>query len=104
MVSRGEIWWATLPGDKRRPFLVLTRDTAIPHLNGVIAIPSSRTIRGIATEVLLDEDDGLPTMCALNADRATLVELHRFTDRICSLSPKRMSEVCEALLIATGCD
>ena len=103
MVSRGEVWWAVLPGDKSRPFVIVTRDSAIPVVNGVIAIPASRTIRGLVTEVLLDEDDGMPAPCAINADCTTLVEHHRFDRRICTLSPPRMREVCRALLAATAC-
>ena len=54
---RGEIRWYTfrLP-DKCRPFLVLTRDEVIDRLNEIIAAPVTRTIRGLATEVVLTEE------------------------------------------------
>lgn len=102
-MSRGEVWWAGPPGDGRRPFLVVTRDAVIPHVNAVLAIPASRTIRGHGSEILLDADDGMPAECALNADRLTLVAHERFEERICTLSPRRMREVCRAIAIATGC-
>jgi mRNA interferase MazF len=65
-VRRGEIRWYTfaLP-DKRRPVLLLSRDSVLPSLNEVIVVPATRTIRGIETEVVLTEDDGMPTACAL---------------------------------------
>lgn len=68
-MRRGEIRWYTfaLP-DKRRPVLLLSRDAMLPSLNEVIVVPATRTIRGIDTEVVLTEDDGMPTACALNFD------------------------------------
>ena len=41
------------PGAGGRPHLVLSRQAAIPFLNAVLAVPATRTIRGIATEVRL---------------------------------------------------
>ena len=103
MVSRGEIWWATPHGAKRRPYLVLMRDRVIPHVNAVISIPATRRVRGVRTEVLLDGDDGMETICALQLDRIAVLAHEDFDERICTLSPPRMREVCRALLVATGC-
>ena len=103
MVSRGEVWWADAPGAKRRPYLVVTRDVVIPHLSSVIAIPTSRRVFGIPSEVILDEDDGMPTTCALNADLVTQLAHDRFVERICTLSRSRMREVYRALQHATAC-
>lgn len=58
-MSRGEIWWVRGGGDQRRPHLVLTRDAAIPLLNALVAVPATRTVRGLPSEVLLEEGDGL---------------------------------------------
>jgi mRNA interferase MazF len=45
-VKRGEIRWYTLRlPDKRRPVLVLTRNDVIDHLNEIIVVPATRTIR-----------------------------------------------------------
>src|SRR6185312_10634401 len=60
LVARSEIWWAEHPDAGRRPFLVLTRQAAIPVLNALLAVPATRTIRQIPTEVVLDIDDGMP--------------------------------------------
>ena len=51
VVNRGEVWWAEHPDAGRRPYLVLTRQAAIPVLNRVLAVPATRTVRGIPTEV-----------------------------------------------------
>jgi mRNA interferase MazF len=102
-VNRGEVWWVERPEIGRRPHLVLTRQAAIPVLNSLLAVPATRTVRGIPTEVGLGPDDGMPTACALSLDNLTLVPKAMFRERICRLRPERMSEVCRALVLASGC-
>ena len=102
-MNRGEVWWVERPEIGRRPHLVLTRQAAIPVLNTLLAVPASRTVRGIPTEVDLGPDDGMPTACALSLDNLTLVPKAMFLERICRLPPERMSEVCRALALASGC-
>jgi mRNA interferase MazF len=100
---RGEIRWYTfrLP-DKRRPALLLTRYEVIDHLNEIIAAPVTRTIRGLETEVLLTEEDGMPTACAINFDHVSLGQRDRFGSVICNLPEKRWPEARRALLKACG--
>ena len=71
-------------------------------LRSVLAVPATRTVRGIPTEVALDVDDGMPAPCALTLDNATVVRLAYFTSRITTLSPLRLRQVCEALLRRRG--
>ena len=87
---RGEIRWYTfrLP-DKRRPVLVLTRNEVIDLLNEIIVAPVTRTIRGLRTEILLTEDDGMPAACAVNFDHVSLGQRDRFGAVLCSLSEDR---------------
>ena len=103
MVERGEVWWYEDPRAGRRPFLILTRDEAIPVLNQVLAVPATRTVRGIPTEVPLGVSDGMPTDCALALDNVTLVRVVMCTDCITRLRGEQMQQVCEALRIATVC-
>lgn len=103
MVGRGEVWWYQDPRVGRRPFLILTRDEAIPVLNQVLAVPATRTVRGIPTEVPLGESDGMPAECALTLDNVSLIRVALCTDRITRLSPDRMQDVCEALRLAAAC-
>lgn len=103
LVARGEIWWVEHPEAARRPFLVLTRQAAIPVLNALLSVPATRTVRAIPTEVVLDTDDGMPATCALSLDNMTLVPKSLFRTRITRLSVARMTEVCRALAIASGC-
>ena len=103
MVARSEVWWVEHPDAGRRPFLVLTRQAAIPLLNAVVGVPATRTMRQIPTEVVLDQDDGMPEECALSLDNLTTIPKELFGSRITRLSVARMSEVCRALSLATGC-
>ena len=102
-MNRGEMWWADVPGCDRRPYLVLTRDAAIPLLTRLLAVPATRTVRGLPTEVLLGCDDGMPEECVLSLDNVQLLRKARFITRICRLSAPRMHAVCVALNRATGC-
>lgn len=103
MVARGEVWWYEHPGRDRRPHLVLTRDGAVAVLNQVLAVPATRTVRHIPTEVALDESDGMPVPCVLSLDNTTLIRPALCTERITRLGPARLQEVCRALAIATAC-
>jgi mRNA interferase MazF len=103
MVNRGEVWWVEDPAAGRRPHLVLTRQTAIPVLNAYLAVPATRTIRGIPTEVRLGADDGMPQDCVLSLDNVAVIPKSFFVDRITRLGTNRLSEVCSALAIAAGC-
>ncbi|MGH2772336.1 MAG: type II toxin-antitoxin system PemK/MazF family toxin [Actinomycetota bacterium] len=97
------MWWYEHPNGKPRPFLILTRDEAIPVLNQVLAVPATGTIRGIPTEVELDESDGMPQHCVLSLDNVTTIRTALCTRRITSLAPAKMRQVCQALSVATLC-
>jgi len=103
VVARGEVWWHEAPDEKRRPYLVLTRDEGVSVLNQVLAVPATRTIRGIPTEVRLGPDDGLPAECVLVLDNLRSVRKAHLVDRITSLNEQLMDDVCEALGFATNC-
>ncbi len=66
-------------------------------------VPATRTIRQIPTEVVLDQNDGMPEECALSLDNLATVPKELFRARITRLSVERMSEVCRALSLASGC-
>ena len=102
-MTRGEIWWGEDPDAGRRPLLILTRESAIPVLKSLIVVPATRTIRGIPTEVVVDQADGVPTRSALSTDNVTTLPKAFLLERICRLEPERMHEVCAALAIATAC-
>jgi mRNA interferase MazF len=102
-MKRGEIRWYTfqLP-DKRRPAMILTRDEVIDRLNDIIVVPATRTIRGLATEVILPPEDGMPVTCALNFDHVSLAQRNRLGGRLTDLPAARWPEVRQSLLVACG--
>ncbi len=102
-MKRGEVWWYEHPRAGRRPFLILTRDEAIPVLVQVLAVPATRTIRQIPTEVVLDPSDGMPSACCLTLDNLSPIRPALCTERITQLTPQRMEAVCAALAVASAC-
>lgn len=103
LVRWGEVWWVEDPDVGRRPHLVLTRDRAVPVLHSVIAVPATTTARRVPTEVRVGVEDGMPDDGVLTLDNLTLMPKAFFRERICSLGPERMAQVCQALARATGC-
>ena len=102
-MNRAEIWWVEDPEAGRRPHLVVTRQAAVPVLTTLLAVPATRTIRGLPTEVPLSRADGMPDECVLTLDNVTAIPREFFVERICRLRAERMQEVCAALAAATGC-
>lgn len=104
-MNRGDIcWYSFKTPDKRQPVLILTRDSAISVLNSVTVAPITSTIRSIPTEVVLTEDDGLPSTCAANFDNLQTVSKNNIGDRIARLTARRMRETSAAVLFALGFD
>ena len=102
-MQRGEIRWYKFPHpDKRRPVLILTRDSAIGVLGELTVAPIGTTIRGIASEVVLTQGEGMPRECVVQLDHVQTVSKGRIGERIAALAPDRWREVREALLYATG--
>jgi mRNA interferase MazF len=102
-MHRGEIrWYRFGRPDKKRPVLVLTRDSALEYLGEVTIAPVTSTIREIPSEVLLTEADGLPRACAVNLDHVQTVARTRVGGLIATVSAGRMTEVRAALLFALG--
>ncbi len=102
-MRRGELrWYRFARPDKRRPVLILTRDSAIDVLGEVTVAPVTSTIRDIPSEVLLYPADGLPRDCAINVDHIQTVSKAKIGPLIVSLGAQRMAEVRAALLFALG--
>jgi mRNA interferase MazF len=103
-VGRGDVrLYSFSAPDKSRPVVVLTRDSAIGHLSTVTVAPISATIRGVPSEVLLTEDDGMKKACAVNLHNAVTVAQKSLGKRVAQLNGSRMDEICAALRFALGC-
>jgi mRNA interferase MazF len=102
--ARGEVWWCELPHIARRPVVVLSRDAAIPRLGRALVAPCTTNIRGLPSEVILEEAiDPIPLRSAVSLDSIENVSLGTLTDRLGRLSDDRMREVCSALSVAVDC-
>lgn len=102
--ERGEVWWCELPDIGRRPVVVLSRNAAIPRLRRALIGPCTTTIRGLASEVVLDpDDDPVPRRSAVNLDSVESVAVSVLVERLGRLSDSRMLEVCDALAVAVDC-
>jgi mRNA interferase MazF len=104
-MNRGDVcWYSFKPPDKRRPVLIMTRNSAIGVLNSVTIAPISSTIRNIPTEVVLTEADGMPSACAANFDNLQTVPKSNIGDRITRLTSRRMKEATAAISFALALD
>ena len=105
-MNRGDVCWYTFKTpDKKRPVLILTRDSAIGMLHAVVTVaPITSTIRSIPTEVVLTEADGLPTTCAVNFDKLQTVPKSNIGDCIARLTARKMTETGTAVSFALGFD
>jgi mRNA interferase MazF len=104
-MKRGEVRWYTFKApDKRRPVLILTRDSAIGFLNALTIAPLTTTIRDIPTEVYLTPAEGVPNECVVNLDNVQTVPRANIGSLIATLSAGRMEEVKQAISFALGFD
>lgn len=104
-VARGDVrLYQFAAPDKKRPVVVLTRDSAIAYLSTVTVAPITSTIRGVPSEVVLNEEDGMKAPCAVNLHNAVTISQNRLGRRVAQLSSLRMQEVCAALRFSLGCD
>lgn len=103
--ARGELWWCELPTTTgRRPVVVLSRDAAIPRLRRALVAPCTTTIRGLASEVVLEPgDDPVPRRSAVNLDSVESVSLGVLVERLGRLAEARMRDVCQALDVTVDC-
>lgn len=105
-MNQGDVYWYTFRApDKRRPVLILTRNSVIPFLNSVTVAPLTTTLRGIPSEVLLNQaEDGVHADCVVNVDNIQTVQKAGLGTRLTHLSLERVREVRAAVEFARGFD
>lgn len=100
-MKHGEIrWFKFLTPDKKRPVLILTRDSVLEYLGEVTIAPITTTVRDIPSEVFLSTDDGMPKDCAVNCDHLQTVSKGKIGTLITSLPRMKMIEVGRAVRFA----
>ena len=104
-MRRGEVWWAQLPPPSgRRPVVLLSRDAAYRVRSSVTVAPVTTTIRDIPVEVVLDEDDGLPRRCVVNADDIATIPKDLLRSRLAVLSRDKLLAVEVAIRFSLALD
>ncbi len=98
-MKRGEIrWYKFSKPDKKRPVLILTRDSIIEYLGEVTVAPVTSTIRDIPSEVFLSKrGNSMKNDCAINCDHIQTVSKGKIGSLITSLSKKEMDQVGKAI-------
>ena len=100
-MRRGEVrWYKFKKPDKKRPVLILTRNSIIEYLGEVTIAPTTTTIREIPSEIYLSKHDGMPRECAVNCDHIQTVSKGKLGTLITTLSTAKLEEVRKAIAFA----
>ena len=100
-MKRGEIrWYKFKSPDKKRPVLILSRNSIIGYLGEVTVAPITSTVRDTPSEVPLNRENGMPRECAVNCDHIQTVSKGNIGSLITTLSSERLARVREAIAFA----
>jgi mRNA interferase MazF len=100
-MKRGVIrWYKFKSPHKRRPVLILTRDSILGYLGEVTVAPIISTVRKIPSEVFLTKQDGMPRDCAINCDHIQTVSKGRLGLLLTTLSAEKLKQVRAAVSFA----
>ena len=100
-MRHGDIrWYKFVRPYKKRPVLILTRDSVLEYLNEVTIAPITSTVRNIPSEVFLTKADGMLRDSAVNCDHLQTVPKGKIGPLITSLLPAKMVDVGEAIRFA----
>jgi len=100
--QQGQIWWADAT-DKRRRVLVVSRSQAAAALRRIVVAPVTRTVRGIPTEIPLDERHGLAVACCASFDNLQLIPKRALVELIGRLELDEDAHICRALEALADC-
>jgi mRNA interferase MazF len=102
-MRRGEVrWYKFSHPDKKRPVLILTRNSILEYLGEVTVAPLTSTIRNIPSEVAVGRHEGLEKDCAVNCDHIQTVSKTKLGGLITTLPTSKLSEVRQAIQFALG--
>ena len=100
-MKRGEIrWYKFKSPDKKRPVVILTRDSMLEYLGEVTVAPITSTIRDIPSEVLLTKNDGMKKNCAINCDHIQTVTKNKIGSTITTLTQDKIKQLSKAIWFA----
>ena len=100
-MKHGEIrWYKFMRPNKKRPVLILTRDSVLEYLGEVTIAPITSTVRNIPSEVFLSKSDGMSRDCAVNCDHLQTVSKEKIGTLITTLLASKMVDVGRAIRFA----
>ncbi|MDI6728078.1 MAG: type II toxin-antitoxin system PemK/MazF family toxin [Thermodesulfovibrionales bacterium] len=100
-MRRGEVRWYKFQNpDKKRPVVILTRNSILEYLGEVTVAPITSTIRDIPSEVILSQEDGMRNDCAINCDHIQTVSKSKIGSLITTLSKGKLNELSSAVSFA----
>lgn len=80
---------------------MLTREAVRPLMNGVTVAPITTTIKGLATEVLLDPDrNGVDQACVISCDNIVTIPASSVGRQIGRLLAEQEPDLTRAILAA----
>jgi mRNA interferase MazF len=100
-VQWGNVYWLQ-EGEKKRPVLVLSRDSALPFLQQVMIAPVTRKVLEVPSFVKFHSNE-LGDV-AVNLDAVQVVEKTKMSGFIARLSKEQMLQVRASLSFAFGFD
>ena len=100
-MKRGEVrWYKFKSPDKKRPVVILTRNSILDYLGELTVAPITSTIRAIPSEVSLSSEDGMRKDCAINCDHIQTVSKVKVGSLITTLSKNKLAELQSAICFA----
>lgn len=110
MIKRGEVYFADLSpvvGSEQggtRPILVIQNDIGNKYSPTIIgaAITSQLSKAKLPTHIELDAIDGLPKNSVVLLEQIRTLDKRRLKQKICDISPSKMAQINQALLVSLG--
>ncbi len=100
-MNRGEVrWYKFKQPDKKRPVVLLTRNSILDYLGEVTVAPITTTIRDIPSEVSLNKADGMQRDCAINCDHIQTVSKGKIGKLITVLTSQKQQQLGRAIRFA----
>jgi mRNA-degrading endonuclease toxin of MazEF toxin-antitoxin module len=105
-VTRGELYRTRAPaaerGDKPGFYVVVSRAFLAENddLQTVVCAPVYGEVLGIATEVVLEPEEGVRKRSAIRCDFLALMFKRNLTHFVATLSARRLAQLDEALAVA----
>lgn len=104
-IARGQIWQFRFgKPDKRRPVLVLSRNSLLRNLHTATVAVITTTRRGSPVELDLGVEEGLKQPSCVNLANVFTVRQADLRRYVGSVDSSKMAQVCRRVVIAFGCD